>query len=126
MEDADQNTKIQVEKNANENIIRFDLNGTEKWLMEGNTFANRDTNLLIGKNAGLNVTTGERLTSLGSYALGANTTGSGWRTPWISPTLFGVKLLQKANCCENGVIIPLELTRIGKRVRKAKEFIFMF
>jgi hypothetical protein len=32
--DADSDTKIQVEKNTDEDMIRFDLNGAEKWVMK--------------------------------------------------------------------------------------------
>ena len=33
MADDDQNTLIQIEESANENIIRMDTNGTERWIM---------------------------------------------------------------------------------------------
>src|SRR3990167_1509516 len=33
MADDDQNTLIQLEESANENIIRMDTNGTERWIM---------------------------------------------------------------------------------------------
>ena len=34
LQDADNDTKIQVEKNADEDIIRFDVAGNEAWRME--------------------------------------------------------------------------------------------
>ena len=52
MHDADNNTKVQVEKTANDNIIRFDINGTEVWSMQSNRLSNADTTLLIGRHAG--------------------------------------------------------------------------
>lgn len=33
LRDADENTLIQVEESANENIVRIDTNGTERWIM---------------------------------------------------------------------------------------------
>jgi len=36
IEDADQNTKIQVEESPDENIIRMDTAGTERWIMTAN------------------------------------------------------------------------------------------
>ncbi len=76
LEDADQNTKVQVEKNANEDIIRFDLGGTQRWVMEGSRFHNNASNLFIGLDAGLSQTSGTNLTAFGANALRANTTGN--------------------------------------------------
>ncbi len=59
--DADGDTKIQVEENPDENIIRFDLEGTEKLNLRQNTSGmarletpNNQSNVLLGTNAGLN------------------------------------------------------------------------
>ena len=35
LKDSDQDTKIQVEESADEDIIRFDLAGQERWVMQG-------------------------------------------------------------------------------------------
>ena len=52
--DADNDTKIQVEESADEDIIRFDLGGTEKWIMQGSRLepANTGGSLFIGADAG--------------------------------------------------------------------------
>ena len=54
--DGDNNTKIQVEKNSNEDIIRFDLAGIEQWTMTGARLEpqNSGNSIFIGVNAGLN------------------------------------------------------------------------
>ena len=72
--DADNDTKIQVEESADEDIIRFDLAGTEFARMEGNIFHIGGSNLLVGQNAGL-VNAGNRNTFLG-FEAGRNNTGS--------------------------------------------------
>jgi hypothetical protein len=93
--DADANTKIQVEKNANEDIIRFDLAGTEKWVMQGSRLEPKNTgnsvfigegagavddltanrNVFIGDRAGISNTSGALNVANGSGALSSNTTG---------------------------------------------------
>ena len=54
--DDDLNTQIQVEKTANDDIIRFDLAGVEKWFMAGSRLepANSGLSVFIGEDAGLN------------------------------------------------------------------------
>jgi hypothetical protein len=96
LEDADADTKIQVEESADEDIIRFDIEGTERWVMQGarlepaNTGnsvfigqgagANDDLtdnqNVFVGDSAGYSNTTGIRNTANGKDALYSNTTGS--------------------------------------------------
>ncbi len=75
--DADNNTKIQVEKTPNDDIIRFDINGSERWNMQGNTLAPTGNNLLIGKNAGAAFTSGSLNTAIGENALRYHTTSIG-------------------------------------------------
>jgi hypothetical protein len=97
LEDADADTKIQVEESANEDIIRFDIEGTERWVMQGarleptNTGnslfigqgagANDDLtdneNVFVGNSAGYSNTTGNYNTANGYEALYFNTTGYG-------------------------------------------------
>ncbi|MEK7257669.1 MAG: hypothetical protein AAB316_23130, partial [Bacteroidota bacterium] len=88
LQDADGNTKIQAEESVNEDIIRFDIGGTEKMVLRKN--ANGASRLelpdaahttIIGQEAGVNnnpVLTlfGEENTFLGYRAGNANTTGS--------------------------------------------------
>ena len=92
--DADNNTQIQVEESANENKIRFDINGTERWVMDSTRLEPKNTgrSIFIGENAGFkddlsdnentfvgyqsgnsNIT-GSQITSIGAYA-GFSSTG---------------------------------------------------
>ena len=82
LEDADGNTKVQVEKNPNEDIIRFDLGGTENLALIKNTagmprleFSNALSNTFLGKDTGKANTTGDFNTATGRSALFTNTTG---------------------------------------------------
>ncbi len=100
LQDTDGNTRVQVEKNANEDIIRFDLGGTETMVLRknasgmtrleltdtsGNTFVGQDAgyfntfgnnNTAHGFESLYSNTTGEFNTANGAYALYSNTTGS--------------------------------------------------
>ncbi|MGB0974220.1 MAG: tail fiber domain-containing protein [Flavobacteriaceae bacterium] len=96
LEDADQDTKVQVEETADEDIIRFDLGGTEHFKMEkgrlevlgtGNSvFMGRNAgdnddytgnrNVFIGDNTGRYSTTGWYNVAIGSSAMTTNTTGA--------------------------------------------------
>lgn len=53
--DADGDTKIQVEESVDEDVIRFDIAGEEKWRMENSTLIpnNITRGIYIGKNAGI-------------------------------------------------------------------------
>ncbi len=95
--DADNNTKIQVEKTTDDDIIRFDIDGTERWQMTstriqpsnitnggiyiGFEAGNADPsgytdNILIGYQAGkLTSTAGSKNTAIGHSALATNTSG---------------------------------------------------
>jgi hypothetical protein len=82
--DADNNTKIQVEESANEDIIRFDLAGTESMVLQKNTggsprleLPNALNNTFVGTSAGQANTTGNFNTALGANSLNANTSGFG-------------------------------------------------
>ena len=54
--DNDDDTKIQVEKNNDEDAIRFDIAGTEYWKMKENRLetVNTGNSIFLGQNAGLN------------------------------------------------------------------------
>jgi len=94
--DADNNTKIQVEESANDDIIRFDMGGTEYFLMDHGRLEvlNTGGSTYIGNSAGLNddfinnfnvgignaalysSTTGDYNTANGIQALYLNTVGN--------------------------------------------------
>jgi hypothetical protein len=94
--DADNDTKIQVEETADEDRIRFDLAGSEKFVMNGprlyvknsgasvfvgdeagqNDDLSNNNNVFVGYQAGKANTTGADNTALGMGALKANTTAS--------------------------------------------------
>jgi hypothetical protein len=93
--DTDGDTKVQVEESTDEDIIRFDIAGTEFFQMDGGRLdvlntgnsvfigrragANDDlstnNNVFIGYEVGMDNTTGNSNTAIGSFALDANTSG---------------------------------------------------
>ena len=94
--DADNDTKVMVEKITDEDIIHFDLGGTERWIMSGARLEPRNSgnSLFIGQEAGLSdnlslhyntyignysgnsSTTGTRNTGIGYRSMTGTTTGS--------------------------------------------------
>ena len=94
--DADEDTKIQVEKTADDDIIRFDMAGTEFFRMDngrievhntgrsifiGIAAGNNDDlttneNVFIGYESGRSNTTGEKNVAIGLETLGFNISGS--------------------------------------------------
>jgi hypothetical protein len=81
--DTDGDTKIQVEKMPDEDIIRFDMGGTEHLLLIKNgagiprmEVLNSNTNTFIGEHSGVAITTGSGNTATGFFALAGNTTGN--------------------------------------------------
>lgn len=78
--DADGNTKIQVEKNPDEDIIRFDLGGIEKMVLRKNVNGQErlelGANTAIGTDALFSNSTGVNNSAFGNGTLKANTTGS--------------------------------------------------
>ncbi len=100
IQDSDANTKVQTEKFANEDKIRFDLGGTEHFVMSKNSngilnllIHNNKFNTYMGEDAGKNTSSGEQNIgigykalqgfvtgtnniAIGQYALGVNTAGS--------------------------------------------------
>jgi len=95
LSDADNNTKIQVEESTNEDIIRFDMGGTEYFRMnkarlepENSGFSvfvgeeaglnddySNNHNAFVGYRSGRSNTTGNQNTALGSNSLFSSTTG---------------------------------------------------
>ncbi|RLD86242.1 MAG: hypothetical protein DRJ09_12005, partial [Bacteroidetes bacterium] len=76
--DADSNTLIQVEKNSNEDKIRFDLGGTEYFVFDEGRIEVKNMNgtVIIGENAGSNtVATAGNSVFMGNYAGNQNSTG---------------------------------------------------
>lgn len=96
LSDADNDTKIQVEESNDEDVIRFDIAGTEYFQMDSGHFKVLNTgnsvfigdsagfnddltnnnNTILGFAAGKNLTTGNSNVFVG-YRSGLNTTGSG-------------------------------------------------
>ena len=82
--DADNDTKIQVEESADEDMIRFDLGGEEHWRMQGRNLIplNQGNGLFIGNGAGendvllINGVVKTRNNFIGENAGQANTNGS--------------------------------------------------
>lgn len=54
LSDLDNDTRIQVEATPDEDMIRFDLGGTQRWVMTGNRIepSNTGESIFIGKDAG--------------------------------------------------------------------------
>lgn len=83
IQDEDGNTKIMVEKNPDEDIIRFELAGDEKMILTKNQggqvrleLISAGRNTMIGQNSGADIdVTAADVTGLGYLALGSNTTG---------------------------------------------------
>ncbi len=115
--DSDADTKIQVEESSDEDIIRFDMNGTEYLKLEGGRIEPRNTgysvcigiesgenddftnnyNTFLGYATGKDNTTGESNVFAGANAGYVNTTGkentfigniSGWKTTTGSRNTF--------------------------------------
>jgi len=79
IEDADQDTKIQVEEGADDDIIRFDMGGTEYFRMDSGRFEvyNTGRSMFFGRDAGLNDDrTFNRGVFIGDSAGVANSTGT--------------------------------------------------
>jgi len=78
LQDTDADTKIQVEKNADEDKIRFDLGGAERWVMTGSRLepTNSGNSVFIGTSAGENddLSFNENV-GIGNGALNTNTSG---------------------------------------------------
>ncbi|MCX6249548.1 MAG: tail fiber domain-containing protein [Bacteroidetes bacterium] len=95
IQDTDGDTKVQVEKTTDEDKIRFNLAGTEKWVMDSSRLEpmNSGRSVFIGEEAGQNDdlstndnvfigykaarqnTVAEKNIAIGSYALYSNVTG---------------------------------------------------
>ncbi|MFK7937580.1 MAG: tail fiber domain-containing protein [Saprospiraceae bacterium] len=94
--DADNDTKIQVERSTDEDIIRFNAGGPETFRMVGtrlevvdplasiyiglNSGSNRDDerslfNVMLGHEAGMSITRGSANVGVGTFSLNSNQTG---------------------------------------------------
>ena len=76
--DADNDTKIQVEESADEDMIRFDMGGIEYFVMDSGRIHVRNTgnSIFLGQNAGLNDDlTNNRNVFIGNDAGKLNTSG---------------------------------------------------
>jgi len=77
--DTDGDTKIQVEKTPNDDLIRFDLGGTEQWKMNESRFEpqNSGGSVFIGEGAGANDDLSDNYNvAIGTGALFHNTSNS--------------------------------------------------
>lgn len=77
--DDDGDTKIQVEESSDEDMIRFDVAGTEYFRMESGRIetSNNGESVFIGENAGANDDhSANQNVAIGYHALQNNTTGS--------------------------------------------------
>ncbi len=82
--DADNDTKIQVEESTDEDVIRFDIQNTERLVLKENvngstqiSLPNNNSNIFIGNSAGENSeSTAEDNTVVGTYAFQSNTGGN--------------------------------------------------
>lgn len=82
LHDADNDTRILVEKNPDEDVVRVDLGGTEYMVLRKNSGGTprlelRDSNLntYVGSQSGKANTSGQSNTAIGQEALASNTTG---------------------------------------------------
>ena len=78
--DADRNTRIRTEANANEDKIRYDLGGTERWVMSGLRLEPKNTgsSTYVGEGAGTNDDGSTRKNvGIGYNALLASVSGTG-------------------------------------------------
>jgi hypothetical protein len=76
--DDDSDTKVQVEEGADEDVIRFDVAGNERWVMTGSRLENSGTggSVFVGKNTGINDDlTNRNNTAVGENALSINSAG---------------------------------------------------
>tara|TARA_R110002096_G_scaffold386435_1_gene580556 strand:- start:14639 stop:19189 length:4551 start_codon:yes stop_codon:yes gene_type:complete len=82
IQDLDGNTKIEVEQNPNEDLIRFGVGGTEFFIIDSARFEilNTNNNIFIGENSGQNFNylnnSAEPNLAIGPYALELVTTGN--------------------------------------------------
>lgn len=77
IQDANGDTKVQTEKNPNEDIIRFDLGGTEKMALRNNRLELYNNGLFIGINAGQANISGAFNTAIGTNSMFSNQAGYG-------------------------------------------------
>ncbi|HRX95861.1 MAG TPA: hypothetical protein P5514_02855 [Bacteroidales bacterium] len=108
IKDTDNDTKIQVEESPDEDKIRFDMAGTEQFVMDGPRLEvlnsgnsvfigegagesddlSNNQNVFIGKNAGSNNTTGNANTAIGIESMQNNSNGS-YNTAIGADAMFG-------------------------------------
>ena len=94
--DSDGNTKVQVEKNADENIIRFDTAGTERMTIN----ASGDVDIVGQLNAGALVGDASGVTNIGASSIADGSITS-------ADILNGTITLDKTNFgSSNGINIP--------------------
>ncbi len=119
--DADNDTKIQVEETADDDIIRFDMEGTEFFRMDSGRLevVNTGQSVFIGEGAGANDDFSDNMNvAVGDSALSSNTSGNsntanGWsalktNTKGSSNTANGWSALKKNTTGSNNTAIGYE------------------
>ena len=137
--DSDDNTLIQVEETANDDIIRFDIGGTERLRMVGGRFevpnsggsvligentgitddlVNRQ-NVLIGKDVATNVTTGASNAYHGANNVGLGNATLRDLTTGIGNVALGHNALQTNATSSNNVAIGRDAMQDAGNVRNS-------
>lgn len=77
LQDGDEDTKIQVEESADEDIIRFDIAGNERYRLDDVRleFLNNYGNIFMGEDAGNSSFQSSNLIGIGTYVLENNSSG---------------------------------------------------
>jgi len=121
--DADSNTLVQVEKNSNEDKIRFKTGGTEHFVFDNGRINVKNTgssvflgdsaglnddltsnkNVFIGDNAGRVNSTGHNNTAVGYHAMYYNSTGS-------NNTTLGYEAGQNISEGSNNIVIGYKIS----------------
>ncbi len=116
--DSDDDTKVQVEKSADENVIRFDVAGAEVAAFDGQTFhmespgnslmighdagkndnGTNNENVFVGPGSGTTNTAGENNTALGTRAMKLNLNGD-------QNTAIGFEALSNSTLANENVAI---------------------
>ena len=128
IQDSNADTKIQVEEGPDEDIIRFDMGGTEHFVMNNGRLEVHNTgeSVFIGIGAGANDDlSGNRNVAVGHQALNLNTTGDtnsafGWfalrsNTTGYGNTAIGYHVLEHQSVAVRTVTLEEQAEQVGER-----------